>query len=231
MSSRRDSPPHNYRRDRSRSPAAGSRRHADSGGFDLTSSLTQADRAPASRDYPDSRSRDSRDPRDNRPAGYARDPRERDGRDRRYADTEDDYRRERGAGGAGSRRDYGRERDDRDYDYGRGGGGGRDGGGRDERRGGGGYGGGRDGGRAGGDYNRPLDRRAIEEGRRRREEERARGVKYADDGSKIEPEGKSDSMVARVCKSDNKQPTSTRLQMLLQPQKKRWTRTRPPWRP
>lgn len=31
------------------------------------------------------------------------------------------------------------------------------------------------------DYNRPLDRRAIEEGRRRREEERAMGVVYTDD--------------------------------------------------
>jgi U4/U6.U5 tri-snRNP-associated protein 3 len=32
------------------------------------------------------------------------------------------------------------------------------------------------------DYDRPLDRRAIEEGRRRREEERARGVVYTDSG-------------------------------------------------
>lgn len=32
------------------------------------------------------------------------------------------------------------------------------------------------------DYERPLDRRAIEEGRRKREEERARGVVYTDSG-------------------------------------------------
>ncbi|ORY34711.1 hypothetical protein BCR39DRAFT_585669 [Naematelia encephala] len=52
------------------------------------------------------------------------------------------------------------------------------------------YRGGRGGGRGGGyegrptredDYERPLDRRAIEEGRRRREEERANGVVYTDE--------------------------------------------------
>ncbi|WVQ95790.1 hypothetical protein IAU59_002889 [Kwoniella sp. CBS 9459] len=45
----------------------------------------------------------------------------------------------------------------------------------------GGYGGGYSG--RGGDYDRPLDRRAIEEGRRRREEERAKGIVYTEDGS------------------------------------------------
>ncbi|OCF34436.1 hypothetical protein I317_03510 [Kwoniella heveanensis CBS 569] len=44
----------------------------------------------------------------------------------------------------------------------------------------GGYGG---AGIRGDDYERPLDRRAIEEGRRRREEERAKGIVYTEDGS------------------------------------------------
>ncbi|GFZ49696.1 hypothetical protein JCM24511_07098 [Saitozyma sp. JCM 24511] len=38
------------------------------------------------------------------------------------------------------------------------------------------------------EYDRPLDRRAIEEGRRRREEERARGVVYTDDGKVVPAE-------------------------------------------
>ncbi|BEI96550.1 hypothetical protein CcaverHIS631_0201390 [Cutaneotrichosporon cavernicola] len=121
---------------------------------------------------------------------------------RRAGDRERDYRdRDRGD-------PYGR---DGSRDYGRGGRGGRA-----SRGGRGGYGGryddrdrgddrsgrrydDRDGGRRddrddrrGGrdrewDRDRPLDRRAIEEGRRRREEERARGVVFTEDGQKIEP--------------------------------------------
>ncbi|WVR08035.1 hypothetical protein IAU60_005079 [Kwoniella sp. DSM 27419] len=73
------------------------------------------------------------------------------------------------------------------YGGGRGGYGGYAGGGRGDY--GGGYGG------RGGDYDRPLDRRAIEEGRRRREEERARGIKYTDDGQVIVPESEQDQQV------------------------------------
>ncbi|RSH93225.1 hypothetical protein EHS25_007579 [Saitozyma podzolica] len=54
-------------------------------------------------------------------------------------------------------------------------------------RGYGGYGGYERGGRER-EYDRPLDRRAIEEGRRRREEERARGVVYTDDGKVVPAE-------------------------------------------
>ncbi|KAK8849710.1 hypothetical protein IAR55_005045 [Kwoniella newhampshirensis] len=72
--------------------------------------------------------------------------------------------------------------------YPRGGGGG---GGRGGYGGRGGGGSGRGGGHGGyddrGEYNTPLDRRAIEEGRRRREEERAKGIVYTDDGTQIIP--------------------------------------------
>ncbi|WOO82221.1 U4/U6U5 small nuclear ribonucleoprotein [Vanrija pseudolonga] len=85
---------------------------------------------------------------------------------------------------------YGRD-DDRERGYERSGGGGRY-----DRDGPRGYDrNGRDGGRSyggGRDADRPLDRRAIEEGRRRREEERAAGIKYAADGSRIVPEEEKD---------------------------------------
>lgn len=129
------------------------------------------------------------------------DPRERDVR--RYAD-DDDYRRP--PRGEPRERDYDRDRDrDRDRgDRGGRGGYGRGGGGRGGRGGGRDYRDDRDSrdgrdrddrgdyGRYGRDErdwdrDRPLDRNAIAEARRRREEERARGVKYAEDGTKIEP--------------------------------------------
>lgn len=120
----------------------------------------------------DSRRYDDRGDRD-----YGRDRRRHDDRDYGHSDRERRYERgghDRGRGG------YSRDsRDTRDRDWDR------------ERDRGDRYGG--RGGRSGRDRSRsrerPLDRRAIEEGRRRREEERARGVVYTDDGRKIEPEG------------------------------------------
>ncbi|WWD20340.1 hypothetical protein CI109_104816 [Kwoniella shandongensis] len=65
-------------------------------------------------------------------------------------------------------------------------GGGSSGGGYDERGYAGG-GGGRDSYGREREYNTPLDRRAIEEGRRKREEERAKGITYTEDGTRIDP--------------------------------------------
>lgn len=124
----------------------------------------------------DSRRYDDRGDRD-----YGRDRRRHDDRgdradrgDRDYGHADRERRYERGGydrGRGGYSRDTRDSRDSRD---------------RGDRYGG-------RGGRAGRDRSRsrerPLDRRAIEEGRRRREEERARGVVYTDDGRKIEPEG------------------------------------------
>lgn len=161
--SARDEPPH--RRPRSRSPVRRAERY---------------DRDEVPRGEPPRRDRD-----------YDRDRGGRDHRDRDpYARVDRDYRGDRGErGGRGGNsgrydeRDRGGRRDDRD-DYRGGRGGHYDDRDRFEDR----------GGRGGGrekewDRDRPLDRRAIEEGRRRREAERARGVVFTADGQKIEPKG------------------------------------------
>lgn len=127
----------------------------------------------------DARRYDDRSERD-----YGRERRRHDDRDYGHERGHERERRyERGGydrGRGGYSRDSRDFRDTRDREWDRD----RD---RGDRYGGrGGRAGGRDRSRS---RERPLDRRAIEEGRRRREEERARGVIYTDDGRKIEPEG------------------------------------------
>ncbi|GMK56237.1 hypothetical protein CspeluHIS016_0300770 [Cutaneotrichosporon spelunceum] len=166
--SARDEPPH--RRPRSRSPVRRAERY---------------DRDEVPRGEP------RREREHDRDRGGGRDYRDRD-RDRGDPYARDGHRdfdrgSRGGRGGHGGRGGYGGRYDGRDRDD-RGGRryddrddrGGRRYDDRDDRRGG------RDRDREW-DRDRPLDRRAIEEGRRRREEERARGVVFTEDGQKIEP--------------------------------------------
>lgn len=135
-------------------------------------------RGRGARDRSRSPVRDSRRYDDRRDRDYGGDRRRHDDRgERDYGHPDRERRYERGGydrGRGGYSRDS-RDSRDRDWDRGRG-----------DRYGGRGGRSGRDRSRS---RERPLDRRAIEEGRRRREEERARGVVYTEDGRKIEPEG------------------------------------------
>ncbi|WWC73667.1 uncharacterized protein I206_107639 [Kwoniella pini CBS 10737] len=66
-------------------------------------------------------------------------------------------------------------------------------------------------GNGGGEYDRPLDRRAIEEGRRRREEERAKGVVYTEGGA-YDP-GAEDSLAPQDEPEDEIDPDDPEAQM------------------
>lgn len=168
----------------------------------------------------DSRRYDDRGDRD-----YGRDRPRHDDRgdradrgDRDYGHADRERRYERGGydrGRGGYSRDTRDSRDSRDRDWDRGD--------RGDRYGG-------RGGRAGRDRSRsrerPLDRRAIEEGRRRREEERARGVVYTDDGRKIEPEGE---LTIRNITDKQRRPPRKRKRRPSLP--RRWMRRLLPWRP
>lgn len=143
-------------------------------------------------DTPADRDRADRSERYDRP-----DPRERSSRGG-YRDAPPRGERERDARDPPPHRSYGR---DEDRGYG-------GGGGRYERDAPRGYDrNGRESGRYGGggrDADRPLDRRAIEEGRRRREEERAAGIKYAADGSRIVPEGKRTLGASKLTRAEER---------------------------
>lgn len=154
-------------RDRSRSP----RRDRGDGESSLLtdpwSTLIRLDRGYSRGGYDGGRGGHSRDPRDQRDSRVPRDMRGPSGGN--YSNqTRYDGNRRGGSGPSGPSGPGPR---------GAGSNGGRDPYGREDDR-----------------YERPLDRRAIEEGRRRREEERARGVVFGDE--KAEPEGESYSPLA-----------------------------------